>query len=54
MTQDQVIAELAKIAFSDMRDSASWGPNGVRILDSQDIDPDSARAIAEVSQKSSL
>ena len=49
MSQDSVIAELATIAFSDMRMFAEWGPGGVNLMDSALLDA-GARCVAEVSQ----
>lgn len=34
VTQDSVIAELAAIAFSDMRTYAHWGPSGIFLTES--------------------
>jgi len=50
ITQDMVVRELAKIGFSDMRKFSRWGPGGVRLLDSSELDDDSAACVAEVSQ----
>lgn len=64
VTQDRVIAELAKIGFADIRKAVQWGPdrqmtetldgtpiasNGVVLVDSDDLDDDTAAAISEVS-----
>jgi phage terminase small subunit len=50
VTQDRVLEELARIAFSDMRTFTSWGPDGVTLLDSDGLDEDDARCVAEVKQ----
>lgn len=65
ITQDKVIAELAKIGFADIRKAVQWGPelrvvdqetgetaiaNGVSLVDSEKIDSDTAAAISEISQ----
>lgn len=65
ITQDRVLAELAKIGFADLRKVCKWGEgvavqhpesgemvavNGVSLLSSEDIDDDTAAAISEVSQ----
>src|SRR3954452_24234115 len=34
VTQDRVVLELARIAFSDSRRVMSWGPGGVTLRDS--------------------
>lgn len=65
ITQDKVLAELAKIGFADIRNALAWGPevmvvdeetgetavsNGVALVPSEKIDSDTAAAIAEISQ----
>lgn len=66
ITQDKVIRELARIGFSDIRKAVKWGNTEVRPLDgdgsvlipyhglalisSDEIDDDTAAAIAEVSE----
>ena len=45
---DRVIAELAGIAFSDIRDFAEFDDKGVRLKPSHAIGGDAARAIAEI------
>ncbi len=50
ITADQVLKELALIGFSDMRDFASWGPDGVKLEESGELTEDQARAVAEVSE----
>ena len=47
---EDVIEELKRIAFSDMRDFAKWGPNGVKLKDSKILKEAVARAVAEVSE----
>ena len=49
ITKERIIAELAKIAFAQQTDVASWGPDGVIVKDSKDIG-DAAAAVGEVSQ----
>lgn len=53
VTADEVIREYARLAFSDMLDYVSFGPSGVAIRDSKELDEDAARAIAEVSESKS-
>jgi len=48
ITQDQVLREYARLAFSDLRQVAHWGPEGLRVLPSATLDDDSAAALAEV------
>ena len=50
---DQVLTELARIAFADLRSSAEWGPDGVFPKPSKELDEDAARAVAEVTQTQS-
>lgn len=66
ITQDRVLKELAKIGFSDIRKVIKWGNtevrmqdeessamvehHGIAIIDSSEIDDDTAAAISEVSQ----
>lgn len=66
ITQDMVLRELAKIGFSDIRKVVKWGETELRVTDgeegetmpyhglalvgSDDVDDDTAAAIAEVSQ----
>ena len=48
VTQDDVIEELKRIAFSDMRTFAEWGPGGVKLKDGASLPDDAARCVAEV------
>lgn len=64
ISQEMVLAELAKIGFADIRKVAKWGPslgvveyegepvqtNGVFLVDSDDLDDDTAAAVSEISQ----
>lgn len=54
ITADRVLREIARIAFSDLRDVMFWGPNGVVMRDSSEITSDQSAAIAEVSHTVSL
>jgi phage terminase small subunit len=49
---DNGVRELALVAFSDMRQFATWGPSGVSLIDSNDLPPDAGPCVAEVSQTS--
>ena len=51
---DQVVRELARVAFSDMRCFAKWGPTGVTLLSSDQLSDDAAACVAEVSQTISV
>lgn len=65
ITQDRVLQELAKIGFSDIRKAVKWGSevlvrdaetgeqvivHGIAVIDSAEIDDDTAAAIAEISE----
>lgn len=50
ITQDRVLAELAKIAFGDQRRVMTWGPTGVKLRDSEQLTGDEAAIVAEVSE----
>jgi len=47
---DDVLRELARLGFSDLRDFSSWGPEGVTLRPSEDLPADLARCVQEVSQ----
>ena len=49
ITQDKVIREIAKVAFSDPRDLMEWGPDGLVLKDSRSISDDAAMSVTEVS-----
>lgn len=51
LTADRVLEELATIAFAHMGQYATWGPDGLRLIDSADVDP---RAVAEVRETTTL
>jgi phage terminase small subunit len=50
ITKEAVLSEIRKIAFSDMRNFADWGPGGVTLRDSQKLDDNAAACVAEVSE----
>lgn len=50
ITAENALREVAKIAFSDIRDYVAWGPNGVVIRDSQQLTQDQSPCVAEVSE----
>jgi len=54
VTQDMILNELRKIAFADLRRATSWDDNGVSMIASDELDDDTAGAIQEVSEKSSM
>jgi phage terminase small subunit len=51
VTVERVVREIARLAFSDLRDVMEWGPGGVRLLEAETLDDDAAAAIAEVSEQ---
>lgn len=51
LTQDSVISELRKIAFSDIRDFVEWDNLGVTIKSSVGISASSSQCVSMVSQK---
>lgn len=50
ITQDKVLAELARIAFGNKRALMKWGPDGVKLVDSATITDDDAAMVSEVSE----
>lgn len=50
ITQDEVINELKRVAFSDMRKVAMWNGSTVTLEDSSDLDDDTAACVESVSQ----
>lgn len=50
VTADRVVQELVKIAYADLKDFVEFGPEGVRIKDSQAVD---GTMLAEVSETES-
>jgi len=50
ITQDKVLAELNRIAFSDMRQFANWGSFGITLRDSGDLTMEDVACIEELSE----
>lgn len=50
ITQDMVVAELAKIAFGDPRAVATWDGKGVKPKASSELTDDEAAIISEISE----
>ncbi len=48
ISTDSVLRELSRIAFSDVRDVATWDEDSVALVPSGNLEDDAARAIAEV------
>lgn len=49
--QEDVLREACRIAFSDIRQIARFGEDGMRFFDSDELSDDAARAVAEVTSK---
>ena len=49
--QYEIVRELRKIAFSNMCMYLSWGPDGVKLTDSEALTPEQAACVAEVSEQ---
>lgn len=49
--QDRVVAELARIAFSDVRKVAWWDKGAIQYYDSDSLDDETAASISEISDK---
>ncbi len=47
---DRVIAELKRIAFADRRRLFAWGPDGVRLIPSDQLDPADAAIVTEITE----
>jgi phage terminase small subunit len=52
VTQERVIAELAAIAFSNIGDIVSWGPDGVSVKSADELSPEILASVADVSKSS--
>lgn len=50
ITQDRVLKELERIAFSDTRRVVKWSGISVNVIDSETLSDDDAAAVSEVSQ----
>lgn len=50
---DRVLEELARVGLFDLRKAAKWGPGGVTLKNSTDLDDDTAAGIASVESKPS-
>lgn len=51
--QDDVLRELARIAFADPRKVMAWGPGGVKLRESTALTDDEAALVAEVGETTS-
>lgn len=50
ITKEAVIAEIAKIAFSNASDFFEWGPDGVKIKPSSELTTDQLSVVSEVQE----
>ncbi|HYF55927.1 MAG TPA: terminase small subunit [Salinarimonas sp.] len=50
ITQDRVLKEYARLAFSDMRNLMAWDAQGMSLKTSADLSEDVAACVAEVTQ----
>ncbi len=50
VTQDRVVKELAKLAFSNMKSFMKWGPENVQLLRSDQLSEEDAACVSEVTQ----
>uniref|UniRef100_I2PXJ5 Phage terminase, small subunit n=1 Tax=Desulfovibrio sp. U5L TaxID=596152 RepID=I2PXJ5_9BACT len=48
ITQDRVVAELARIAFADIRDFVAWDEAGVTLRASRELGPEQTACVAEI------
>lgn len=53
LSDARLVKELARIAFSDIRNYTQWGPEGVELRPYAELSDDDAAAIAEVTQYTS-
>lgn len=50
ITRERLIAEYAKLAFSNMGEFAKWNADRVDLIDSETLTPDQTAAVAEIGQ----
>ena len=48
VSREQIASELAKVGFAPLGDVATWGPEGLRVRDSETLDPGTLAAVSEV------
>ncbi len=48
ITQDRVVAELARIAFADIREFVDWDGDGVTVRASRELGPEQTACVAEI------
>lgn len=50
LSQDRVLLELSRIAFSDMKRFSVWGPSGIELRHSDELSDSDAACVAELSE----
>jgi len=50
VTAEMVIAELKKLAFSDLGQFVDWGPGGITLRESSTLTPEQRAAVSEVAE----
>jgi len=53
ITSDRILQEIAKCAFSNMKDYVAWGPSGLKIRPADEVSEIQSAAIAEFSETTS-
>ena len=48
VSREEIAAELARVGFANLSDVATWGPEGLRVRDSETLDPGTLAAVSEV------
>lgn len=51
ITQDRVLSEIAKVAFSNIGDIMDWSDAGIRLRNSNDLSKDQKAAISSIKEK---
>ena len=50
ITADKVVHEIGKVAFANMEDFVEFGPDGVKLKDSEELSREQLAAVAQVSE----
>jgi phage terminase small subunit len=53
VTSDQIVRELSRIAFADMRSLVEWGPDKIEVKDSADLAAKDSACVQEVTKRQS-
>lgn len=48
ITRERVLTELGILAFSNLQDVCTWGPNGMKLIESSELDSKHQRMISKV------